>query len=149
MAYNRSYDTDDGAIPAALRRFIRHRLFEISGVALWALWRLQVRPPGRWMIHRSTTTDRSPNYWVTWRRHTDGMQLPGSRVCPNWHSHGLVVNLMSRAERPPACWLGLRHISPVVPFSTLPRHQTGRLPQALAQCRRYYCGGLRRFWLWP
>ncbi len=36
MAYNRSYDTDDGAIPAALRRFIRHRLFEISGVALLA-----------------------------------------------------------------------------------------------------------------
>ncbi len=32
MAYNRSYDTDEGAIPAALRRFIRHRLFEISGV---------------------------------------------------------------------------------------------------------------------
>jgi S-DNA-T family DNA segregation ATPase FtsK/SpoIIIE len=36
MAYNRSYDTDDGAIPAALRRFIRHRLFEISGIALFA-----------------------------------------------------------------------------------------------------------------
>ena len=36
MAYNRSYDTDEGAIPAALRRFIRHRLFEISGVALLA-----------------------------------------------------------------------------------------------------------------
>ncbi|MEQ1522175.1 MAG: DNA translocase FtsK 4TM domain-containing protein [Aestuariivirga sp.] len=36
MAYNRSYDTDEGAIPAALRRFIRHRLFEISGAALLA-----------------------------------------------------------------------------------------------------------------
>ena len=35
MAYNRSYDTDDGAIPAALRRFIRHRLFEISGLVLF------------------------------------------------------------------------------------------------------------------
>jgi DNA segregation ATPase FtsK/SpoIIIE, S-DNA-T family len=36
MAYNRSYDTDEGAIPAALRRFIRHRLFEISGIVLLA-----------------------------------------------------------------------------------------------------------------
>ena len=36
MAYNRSYDTDDGAIPAALRRFIRHRLFEFSGIVLFA-----------------------------------------------------------------------------------------------------------------
>src|SRR6185436_15105674 len=37
MAYNRSYDTDDGAIPAALRRFIRHRLFEFSGIVLFAV----------------------------------------------------------------------------------------------------------------
>ncbi len=37
MAYNRSYDTDEGAIPAALRRFIRHRLFEFSGVILFVL----------------------------------------------------------------------------------------------------------------
>ena len=36
MAYNRSIDTDDSAIPAALRRFIRHRLFEFSGIALFA-----------------------------------------------------------------------------------------------------------------
>ncbi len=37
MAHNRSYDTDDGAIPAALRRFIRHRLFEFSGIVLFAV----------------------------------------------------------------------------------------------------------------
>ena len=35
MAYNRSLETDDGAIPAALRRFIRHRLFELSGMVLF------------------------------------------------------------------------------------------------------------------
>ena len=37
MAYNRSIDTDEGAIPEALRRFIRHRLFEFSGIVLFAL----------------------------------------------------------------------------------------------------------------
>ena len=36
MAYDRSYDTDDNAIPTALRRFIRNRLFELSGLALFA-----------------------------------------------------------------------------------------------------------------
>ncbi len=36
MAYQRSYDTDDSAVPAALRRFIRHRLYEISGLLLMA-----------------------------------------------------------------------------------------------------------------
>ncbi len=37
MAYNRSIDTDEGAIPEALRRFIRHRLFEFSGIVIFAL----------------------------------------------------------------------------------------------------------------
>ena len=37
MAYNRSYDTDESAIPEALRRFIRHRLYEFSGITLFAL----------------------------------------------------------------------------------------------------------------
>ena len=36
MAYNRSYDTDDSAIPTALRRFIRHRLYEVTGMGLFA-----------------------------------------------------------------------------------------------------------------
>ncbi len=36
MAYENSYDTDDGAIPAGLRRFIRNRMFEFSGLALLA-----------------------------------------------------------------------------------------------------------------
>ena len=36
MAYNRSYDTDDSAIPTALRRFIRHRLYELAGLGLFA-----------------------------------------------------------------------------------------------------------------
>ena len=35
MAYNRSYDTDDNAIPTALRRFICHRLYELTGLALF------------------------------------------------------------------------------------------------------------------
>ena len=46
MAYNRSYDTDDGAIPAALRRFIRHRLFEISGIVFFAVSRSHRCCPG-------------------------------------------------------------------------------------------------------
>jgi DNA segregation ATPase FtsK/SpoIIIE, S-DNA-T family len=36
MAYDRSYDTDEGTVPAALRRFIRNRMFEFSGLVLFA-----------------------------------------------------------------------------------------------------------------
>jgi DNA segregation ATPase FtsK/SpoIIIE, S-DNA-T family len=36
MAYQRSYDTDDSAVPEALRRFIRHRLYEFWGLATMA-----------------------------------------------------------------------------------------------------------------
>jgi len=35
MAYDPSYDTDDSAIPAAIKRFIRKRLFECAGAALF------------------------------------------------------------------------------------------------------------------
>ena len=35
MAYDRSYDTDEGTVPAALRRFIRNRMFEFSGLVLF------------------------------------------------------------------------------------------------------------------
>jgi DNA segregation ATPase FtsK/SpoIIIE, S-DNA-T family len=35
MAYENSYDTDDGAIPAGLRRFIRNRMFEFTGITLF------------------------------------------------------------------------------------------------------------------
>jgi DNA segregation ATPase FtsK/SpoIIIE, S-DNA-T family len=36
MAYDRSYDTDEGTVPAALRRFIRNRMFEFSGLVLFS-----------------------------------------------------------------------------------------------------------------
>ncbi len=35
MAYNRTLETDDSAIPAALRRFIRNRMFEVLGTGLF------------------------------------------------------------------------------------------------------------------
>ena len=37
MAYDPSYDTDDGAVPAAIRRFMRNRLFELSGFLIFIL----------------------------------------------------------------------------------------------------------------
>jgi len=36
MAYNRTLDTDDSAIPTALRRFMRNRVFELVGAGLFA-----------------------------------------------------------------------------------------------------------------
>ncbi len=36
MAYEHSLDTDDGAVPAALRQFLRRRAFELSGLMLFA-----------------------------------------------------------------------------------------------------------------
>jgi S-DNA-T family DNA segregation ATPase FtsK/SpoIIIE len=35
MALDHPIDTDDGAVPAAVRRFIRNRLFEVAGLALF------------------------------------------------------------------------------------------------------------------
>ncbi len=37
MALNHSIDTDEGTIPAALRRFVRRRIYELSGLILFAL----------------------------------------------------------------------------------------------------------------
>ena len=36
MAYDPSCDTDDSAIPAAVKRFLRNRLFEFCGIAIFA-----------------------------------------------------------------------------------------------------------------
>ncbi len=36
MAYDRSYDTDEGTVPEALRRFIRNRMYEFTGLVLFA-----------------------------------------------------------------------------------------------------------------
>jgi S-DNA-T family DNA segregation ATPase FtsK/SpoIIIE len=36
MAYERSYDTDDRAVPAGLRRFLRNRALEFVGLAIFA-----------------------------------------------------------------------------------------------------------------
>lgn len=35
MAFNPSYDTDDSAVPATIRRFLRNRLFELAGVSIF------------------------------------------------------------------------------------------------------------------
>ena len=35
MAYQPSYDTDDSAVPAAVRIFFKRRLFEVAGVVLF------------------------------------------------------------------------------------------------------------------
>ena len=76
MAYNRSYDTDDGAIPAALRRFIRHRIFEISGVALLASLAAVGVALATWSVEDPSfnhATTRSPR--TTW--------LPGAVIATN------------------------------------------------------------------
>jgi len=36
MAYDPAYDTDDAAIPATIRRFLRKRLFELAGISIFA-----------------------------------------------------------------------------------------------------------------
>ncbi len=35
MAYNPAYDTDDSAIPATIRRFLKNRLFELAGISIF------------------------------------------------------------------------------------------------------------------
>ena len=35
MAYQPSYDTDDSAVPAAVRIFFKRRLFEAAGIVLF------------------------------------------------------------------------------------------------------------------
>ena len=51
MAYNRSYDTDDSAIPTALRRFIRHRLYELAGLGLFACLALIGTALATWSVN--------------------------------------------------------------------------------------------------
>ncbi|MCB1435404.1 MAG: DNA translocase FtsK 4TM domain-containing protein, partial [Alphaproteobacteria bacterium] len=35
MAYDPSFDTDDSAVPAAVRLFFKKRLFELAGIVLF------------------------------------------------------------------------------------------------------------------
>ena len=37
MAYDPSFDTDDSAVPAAVRIFFKKRLFELAGVLLFSV----------------------------------------------------------------------------------------------------------------
>ena len=131
MAYNRSYDTDDGAIPAALRRFIRHRLFEISGVALLGSLAAVGLALATWSVDDPSfnhATDQIARNYLGYPGAViadELMQLLGLGVLPligipmAW-----VVNLMSheRPERPftaMLAWLSATFLA-CGAFSTLP-----------------------------
>jgi DNA segregation ATPase FtsK/SpoIIIE, S-DNA-T family len=131
MAYNRSYETDDGAIPAALRRFIRHRLFEIAGVALLASLAAVGVALATWSVDDPSfnhATDQIARNYLGYPGAAiadELMQLLGLGVLPligipmAW-----VVNLMSheRPERPfmaMLAWLSATFLA-CSAFATLP-----------------------------
>jgi DNA segregation ATPase FtsK/SpoIIIE, S-DNA-T family len=142
MAYNRSYDTDDGAIPAALRRFIRHRLFEISGVALLASLATVGVALATWSVDDPSfnhATDQIAKNYLGYPGAAiadELMQLLGLGVLPligipmAW-----VVNLMSheRPERPfmaMLAWLSATFLA-CGAFATLPAPSSWSLAAGL------------------
>jgi S-DNA-T family DNA segregation ATPase FtsK/SpoIIIE len=67
MAYDPSYDTDDSAVPAALRRFLRNRALEFVGLALFALVIAAGVALATWSVEDPSlnhATDRAVQNWL-------------------------------------------------------------------------------------
>ena len=67
MALHESYDTDDSAIPAALRRFMRNRAYELSGLILLSGIALAGLSLASWSAKDPSfnhATDAAPVNWL-------------------------------------------------------------------------------------
>jgi S-DNA-T family DNA segregation ATPase FtsK/SpoIIIE len=142
MAYNRSVDTDDGAIPAALRRFIRHRLFEFTGIVLFAVLAAVGLALATWSVDDPSfnhATDQIAKNYLGYPGAAiadELMQMMGLGVLPligipmAW-----VVNFLSHArpERPIMAiiaWLAAAFLS-CGAFATIPAPATWSLTAGL------------------
>ena len=67
MAYDPSYDTDDSAVPAAIRRFLKNRLFEFSGALLFLALIAVGVSLATWSVDDPSlnhSLDRIPSNWL-------------------------------------------------------------------------------------
>ncbi|MGH6855065.1 MAG: DNA translocase FtsK 4TM domain-containing protein, partial [Aestuariivirga sp.] len=67
MAYNPSYDTDDSAVPAAIRRFLKNRLFELAGLAIFACLIATSIALATWSVNDPSlnhSLDRAAENWL-------------------------------------------------------------------------------------
>ncbi|HMT13886.1 MAG TPA: DNA translocase FtsK 4TM domain-containing protein, partial [Aestuariivirga sp.] len=113
MAYEHSLDTDDGAIPAALRHFLRRRAFELSGLVLLAAIMAAGLALASWNV-----TDPSFNH-ATETAARNWLGFPGAALADQ------VMQLLGLSAIPllaiPMAWVSafFRHESPARPFRTL------------------------------
>ena len=113
MAYEHSLDTDDGAIPAALRHFLRRRAFELSGLVLLAAIMAAGLALASWNV-----TDPSFNH-ATETAARNWLGFPGAALADQ------VMQLLGLSAIPllaiPMTWVSafFRHESPARPFRTL------------------------------
>ncbi len=67
MAYDPSIDTDDSAVPAAVRRFLRNRLFEAAGCGLFAVLIATGIALATWSVDDPSlnhAVDAAPHNWL-------------------------------------------------------------------------------------
>ncbi len=67
MAYQPSYDTDDSAVPAAVRIFFKRRLFEVAGVALFLVLIAASLSLASWSVDDPSLNhalDRTASNWL-------------------------------------------------------------------------------------
>ena len=113
MAYEHSIDTDDGAIPVALRQFLRRRAFELSGFILFSGLVLTGLALASWTI-----TDPSFNH-ATEAAAKNWLGYPGAVLADE------LMQLVGLGAVPflaiPMAWVAafFRHESPVRPVRTL------------------------------
>jgi S-DNA-T family DNA segregation ATPase FtsK/SpoIIIE len=67
MAYDQSFDTDDGTVPAAMRRFLRRRAFELAGVVLFVGLTATGVALATWSVNDPSfnhATDQAASNWM-------------------------------------------------------------------------------------
>ncbi len=67
MAYDPSYDTDDSAVPAAIRRFMRKRLFELTGLLIFIVLLAVSAALATWSVDDPSlnhSLDRTAQNWL-------------------------------------------------------------------------------------
>ena len=118
MAYDPSYDTDDSAIPAAVRVFFKKRLFELAGVVAFAALIAAGIALATWSVDDPSLNhalDRAPRNWLGYPGAViadELMQLLGLGVLlfigipMSWAARLIGHQGLQRPVRALLCWMG-------------------------------------------
>ncbi|MFN4140991.1 DNA translocase FtsK 4TM domain-containing protein [Aestuariivirga sp.] len=118
MAYHPSYDTDDSAVPAAVRIFLKRRLFEAAGATLFLVLIAIGLSLASWSVDDPSLNhalDRAAKNWLGYPGAVvadELMQFFGLGVLPfiaipmRWAVSLMSHEMPRRPVRALACWLG-------------------------------------------